>query len=221
MPDQFSIQVIENDHVIPVDLTAPAVFFPAGGIVPASASEIANWGNFECGHTYYWRTRTRQATTGEIIRSPWSEIGSFIVKAGLPVGTDYYGPKLLSPDNGYLGCPVNTTSFSWAPYNTTTKYRFVLAKDAAMTQVVVDDEADTSAYQYEGTLDYGTGYYWHVMALEPTPSDWSATFVFQTAFSPALPLPAKVTGTPLWVWVVMAVGSVLVLVVVFLIFRVR
>ena len=31
--DQFSIQVVENDHIIPVDLTAPAVFFPAGGIV--------------------------------------------------------------------------------------------------------------------------------------------------------------------------------------------
>ena len=54
-----------------------------------------------------------------------------------------------------------------------------------MTQVVVDDEADTSAYEYEGTLDYGTNYFWRVMALEPAPSDWSATFVFQTARAPA------------------------------------
>jgi hypothetical protein len=216
--DQFSIQVVENDHIIPVDLTAPAVFFPAGGIVTTSSSEIANWGNFECGHTYYWRTRTRQATTGEIIRSPWSEIGSFTVKAGLPVGTDYYGPKLLSPGNGCAGCPVKPASFSWAPYKATTKYRFVLAKDAAMTQVVVDDEADTSAYQYEGTLDYGTGYYWRVMALEPAPSDWSATFVFQIAVAPALPLPAKVSVTPLWVWALVAICTILVVVILFLIF---
>jgi hypothetical protein len=220
--DQFSIQVVENEHIIPVDLMAPAVFFPAGGIVPTSASEIANWGNFECGHKYYWRTRTRRATTGEIIRSPWSEIGSFTVKAGLPVEADYYGPKLLSPDNGCLGCPIQPASFSWSSFKETTKYEFVLAKDAAMTQVVVDDEAYTSAYQYEGMLDYGTGYYWRVIALEPVPSDWSATFVFQTETAPALPSPpAKAPGTPLWVWVLMAVGSIFVLVTVFLIFRVR
>jgi len=219
--DQFSIQVVENDHIIPVDLTAPAAFFPAGGIVPTSASEIANWGNFECGHIYYWRARTRQATTGEIIRSPWSEINSFTVKAGLPVRTDYYGPKLLSPDNGCVGCPVEHASFSWAPYKETTKYEFALAKDAAMTQVLADDAADTSAYEYEGTLDYGTGYYWHVMALEPAPSDWSATFVFQTQGAPASPLPVNVPGTPIWVWVLIAVDSILVLVILLLIFRTR
>lgn len=218
--DQFSIQVVKNAHIIPVDLTAPAVFFPAGGIVTTPASEIANWGNFECGHIYYWRARTRQATTGEIIRSPWSEIGSFIVKAGLPVGADYYGPKLLSPNNGCAGCPVKPASFSWAPYKETSKYRFVLAKDASMTQVVADDEADTSAYEYGGMLDYNTSYFWRVMALEPAPGDWSTTFVFQTERTPASPsLPAKVSVTPLWVWALIAIGAILVMVILFLIFK--
>jgi hypothetical protein len=218
---RFSIQVVATDNITPADLTAPAIYFPAGGAVTTSASEIANWGNFECGHTYYWRIRTRQATTGEITRSPWSEIRSFTVKAGLPVRADYYGLKLLSPDNGCIGCPVGPVSFSWAAYKTTTKYRFALAKDAAMTQVMVDDEVDTSAYQYKGTLDYGTDYFWRVMALEPAPSDWSATFVFQTQGAPASPLPVNIPATPIWVWVVMAVGSVLVLVTVFLLFRSR
>jgi hypothetical protein len=219
--DRFSIRVVAADNITPADLTAPAVYFPAGGMVTTPASQIANWGNFECGHAYYWRTRTRRATTGEIIRSPWSETGSFTAKAGLPVRTDYYGLKLLSPDNGCIGCPVSSASFSWAPYKETTKYRFTLAKDAALRQVMIDDEADTSAYQYKGPLDYGTDYFWRVMALEPAPSDWSATFVFQTQVAPVSPLPASVLGTPIWVWVLIAVDSVLALVVLLLILRTR
>jgi hypothetical protein len=217
----FSLQVLGNDQIIPVDLTSPAVFFPAGGAVTAPASEIADPGNLECGHTYYWRTRTREATTGEIIRSRWSETGSFTVKAGLPVTTAYYGPELLSPGNGCVGCPVAPVSFSWAPYKETTRYRFALAEDAAMTKLLIDDEAHTSGYEYNGELDYGSDYYWRVMAVDPSPSDWSAVFVFQTQKAVVSSTPAAVPGTPQWVWVLIAAGSVLVLVTVSLIFVVR
>jgi hypothetical protein len=220
--DQFSIQLVENDHIIPTNLMAPAVFIPAGGAVTNPASQIADWGNFECGHTYYWRARTRHVATTETIRSPWSEVGSFTIKAGLPVSANYYGPELLSPDNGCLGCPVGAASFSWTPYKETSKYRFALARDAAMTQVVVDDEADTSAYQYKGTLGYGTDYYWRVMALEPAPSDWSATFDFRTEAAPASPLlPAEPPATPLWAWMIIGVGSILVIITLILLFKTR
>ena len=208
--DQFSIQVVSSDNVTPVDLTSPAVFFPAGGAVTTPASEIANWGNFECGHTYYWRVRTRHAVTTEVIRSPWSEVRSFTVKTGLPVRADYYGIKLLSPDNGCIGCPVKSASFSWSPFKETAKYKFVLAKDAAMTQVVAEAMVATTAYEYEGTLDYSINYFWRVMALEPAPSDWSATFSFQTQRVPAAPTPSAPTfETPFWVWVIFAIGAIL------------
>ena len=199
--NRFSTDVIEKEPVVPEKVTSPAVFIPAGGAVTEPASQIADWGNFECGHTYYWRTRTRHAATTETIRSPWSQVSSFTIKAGLPVSTAYYGPELLSPDNGCLGCPVGATSFSWAPYKETSKYRFVMARDAAMTQVVIDDQADTSAYEYTGRLRPGTAYYWRVMALEPSPSDWSATFTFHTAAAQPSSPPTKVPGTPAWVWV--------------------
>jgi hypothetical protein len=91
---------------------------------------------------------------------------------------------LLSPNNGSLGCPVDHPSFSWSPYRETTKFKFVLAKDVAMTQVVKEAEVIDKSYDYDGTLDYGTYYYWHVMAVEPEPSDWSATFSFQTEAAP-------------------------------------
>ncbi len=218
---RFSTDVIEKEPVVPEKLTSPAVFIPAGGAVTDPASQIADWGNFECGHTYYWRIRTRHAATTETIRSPWSQVSSFTIKAGLPVTTAYYGPELLAPDNGCLGCPVSATSFSWARYNETSKYRFVLARDAAMTQVMVDDQADTSAYEYTGRLRPGTAYYWRVMALEPSPSAWSATFAFQTEGAPAPSVPTKEPGTPVWVWVLIGTGGVLVLGTVFLIFRLR
>jgi hypothetical protein len=208
----------------------PCAYFPAGGAAMAAGtgtttggvgSAIAAWGNLECGHTYYWRVQVRMCATGQFVRSPWSETRSFTIKAGLPVTTPYYGPQLLAPNNGCLGCPVQPASFSWSPFKETTKYKFVLATDAAMTQVVKEAEVTTTAYEYDGTLTYSTNYFWRVMALEPAPSDWSATFSFVTEAAP-VPTPTPTPSpTPVWVWVVIAIGAILVIVTLVLIFKTR
>jgi hypothetical protein len=182
----------------PAEVTAPCVYFPAGGLTAlGTASEIAAWGNLECGHTYYWRVQVRECATTQVVRSPWSEIRSFTVKAGLPVTTPYYGPQLLAPNNGCLGCPVQPASFSWSPFKETTKYKFVLATDAAMTQVVTEAEVPTTAFEYDGALNYSTNYFWRVMSLEPAPSDWSATFSFQTTGEVTM-APPETSTTSLW-----------------------
>jgi len=226
----FSIRIIDwaaedavTGFLIPASVTSPCAYFPAGGrVVEWTGSALVRWGNLKCGHTYYWRVRVRHAATTEVIRSPWSEIRSFTVKAGLPVRVEYYGPTLLSPDNGCLGCAVKPASFSWTPYKETTKYRFVLAKDAAMTQVVVQATVATTAYKCADTLDYGTNYFWRVMALEPVPSDWSATFSFQTESAPALlTLHAESPAIPLWVLVVISIGAILIIITLILLFRTR
>jgi hypothetical protein len=114
-------------------------------------------------------------------------------------------------------------SFAWSPFQDTTRYRFVLAKDSAMTQIVKETDVTTTGYEYYGTLDYGQSYFWRVMAIEPAPSDWSATFSFQTEAAP-LPPPAPQSlpsETPLWAWVVIAIGLALLIVMIFLIFRAR
>ena len=176
----------------------------------------------ECGHKYYWRAKVRTDAWGGSLRSPWSEVRSFTIKAGLPVTTPYYGPQLLSPNNGCIGCPVSPASFSWSPFKGTTTYKFVLATDAAMTSIVAEDTVPTTAYEYAGTLDYSTNYFWRVMSVEPAPSDWSATFSFQTGAAPAAP-PAEEEAppTPMWVWVVIALGAILVIVTLVLIFKTR
>jgi heme/copper-type cytochrome/quinol oxidase subunit 2 len=60
------------------------------------------------------------------------------------------------------------------------------------------------------------------MALEPTPSAWSATFSFHTEAAPPPPAQsAPQQGTPLWAWVVIAIGLALLIVVIVFIFRAR
>lgn len=204
--------------------TVPTMIFPVGAATTAwpTLTQPALISQLECGHTYYWKAQVRSCATGQIIRSPWSEVRSFTIKAGLPVSADYYGLKLLSPDNGCMGCAVSPASFSWSPFKGTTKYKFVLAKDAALTDVLAEAEVATTAYEYDGTLDYSTNYFWRVMCVEPAPSDWSATFSFQTEAAPAAQeAPPEAPGTPMWVWVIIAMGAILVIVTLVLIFKTR
>jgi hypothetical protein len=236
----FTIRVIDvvgrcatAGFIAPVDVLKPCVYFPAGaastqiasaiGAVGAGGGAIAGlYGELECGHKYFWRVMVRRCATTQLIHSPWSEIRSFTIKAGLPVRADYYGLKLLAPDNGCVGCPVKPASFSWSPFKETTKYKFVLAKDAAMTQVVAEAEVPTTAYEYKGTLDYSTNYFWRVMSLEPAPSDWSATFSFQTEAAPPPPAaPEAAPPTPLWLWIIVAIGAILVVIIIVLLFTTR
>jgi hypothetical protein len=231
----FTIKVLdwvsEGDcyGLTPASITAPCVYIPAGGAFAddaesddeAMGSAVAFYGQLECGHVYYWRVKVRECVTGEDIRSPWSEVRSFSVKAGLPVVSAYSGLQLLSPANGAMGVSISKPSFSWSPIGESTKYKFVLATDAAMTQVVSETEVASTSYAYDGNLEYNTNYFWRVMALEPAPSDWSAIFSFRTEAAPEPVTPEKPAPTPVWVWVVIAIGAILVIVTLVLIFKTR
>jgi hypothetical protein len=205
---------------VPVDPTAPGAYIPAGGQIGVGNprdSAIGLPGVLEAGHRYYLRFRVTRAITGQIIYSPWSEVYRFTFKSGLATQAPSYGPQPLSPVYGCTSCSVSQMSFSWTPFKDTIRYRFQLAKDAAMTQLVVQDDTFTTAYQYLGTLDYDTSYFWRVMAVEPAPSDWSAVFTFHTISQPAPSAPpVAAAAMPVWAWVAIAVGSVLVIAVVVL-----
>lgn len=218
----FTIIVVDTGAFAPASAESPAVYYPAGGRA-RSPSALTPWANLEAGHTYYWRARVRQAATGQWMRSPWSEVKSFTIGSGFPVSTPSYGLQAVYPNNGGNSCPVKPASFTWSPFNDTIKYRFVLAEDTAMTQVVKEAEVTTTAYEYDGQLEYGQSYFWRVMALEPAPSDWSSTFSFQTEAAPPTPSDqvALQPETPLWAWVVIAIGLALLIAIIALIFRAR
>ncbi len=212
--EDFRLQIADigsefgGPYYVPPDLDAPALLMPpGGGTVRDADGDTWTVPALEAGHTYYWRVMVQDVATGDAITSPWSWREIFTVQTGLPVAHPYYGLQLLSPDNGCLGWSIKPASFSWSPYRDTQKYRFVLARNAAMTDVVVDTEAPTTSYIYEGELDYGSVYFWRVMAVEPIPGDWSATFCFQTQPAP-IPQPSSYPqhAVPSWVWVIIVGG---------------
>jgi len=209
----FSLIVFDSGVYEPALSTSPAMLYQAGG-------------RLEAGHTYYWRARVRQAITGQAIHGPWSLPQKFTVSAGLPVSTSYYGLRPLSPGNNCTGCSVKSPAFSWSGLNETTKYRFTLARNADLTDVIIIAETSGTAYTYTGTLDYNTSYFWQVMAIEPALSEPSATFIFITEPEPEvepvpeIPLPEE-PATPLWVWVIIGIGSALIVVVLVFIMQVH
>ncbi len=220
---EFNILVLLSDNITPVDQLAPACFFPSGGLVPApaSASAIASWGNLECNHTYYWRVRARASVTGDIVRSPWSATMYFTVEAGLPARTKQLGPALLKPVDSRGVSP--SPAFSWSPIPGTTQYEFILARDAALTQVMVKDKIPTTAYEYDGELDGNIAYFWRVRALEPIVSEPSpvATFTVIAEEAPVAAHAPLSPASPLWVWVGIAIYTALVAAIVVLISRRR
>jgi hypothetical protein len=180
----------------------------------------------EAGAAYYWRIRSYRSATGQIAVSPWSDVRSFSVKPGFIVSSPYYGVQLLAPDNGCMGCRVRPASFSWSPWKEATRYEVVLSKDSEFSQVLKQASTSSTGYEYDGTLDYDTNYFWRVRATEvngqPIPSDWSATFSFRTEQAPAKPgAPAAEQDTPLWVWLIIGLGTALVIVTLVLILRTR
>ncbi len=206
----FTLKMYDSGIMAPADATSPA-FWLAPGIL-------------EAGHTYYWRVRTRQAATGQYLISPWSEPQAFTVSPGYAVRTDYYGLQALAPSNGCTGCPVSPVSFSWSGYPNTTKYRFVLARDAQLQNIVVEAFTTTTSYELKGTLEYDTSYFWQVSAVEPIPSDPSALFTFHTMSAPGPAAPPSATDTttmPVWALAVIIAGIALIIFAVIMVIKAR
>jgi hypothetical protein len=211
----FSIVILKNEDIVPVDPLSPEVYFPAGGLVPTPRSGIASFGNLEAGHVYYWRVRARTTVTGEATRSPWSATMYFTVGAGVPVTSPYPTLNLFSPTYGARGVS-RSPNFSWSPMFRTTKYEFVLAKDAALQQVVVKTTVPQTAYLYDGELDFNTSYFWQVRAIDPVVSDPSpiGTFTVVAEQKPVAPITEQPAPIPSWVWWIIAVFTALVVVII-------
>lgn len=196
--DGFSLRVLVSDNITPPE--------------PLSPAWILTPGVLEANHTFYWRVRARTATTGEEIRSPWSATMFFTVKAGLPAETKHFGPTLLKPASGATDVP-RTPAFSWSPIPRTTNYEFILAKDAGLAQVTAKVTVPTTAYEYDGKLDWNSAYFWQVRAIEPVVSEPSpvATFTVIAKEIPSAPSASPPSSPPsFWIWVAIAIYAALV-----------
>jgi len=78
---------------------------PISGSSPSYVVAEGALGAGSCGTTFYWRVRSADAETGEIIHSPWSEARSFTVAGG----AEHYNLTINSTDGGNVTTPGEGT----------------------------------------------------------------------------------------------------------------
>jgi len=186
---------------------------PSSGTSPSYVVKNQELGTGSCGTTFYWRVRSADAETDEIIHSPWSDVRSFTVAVGAGAAL-----TLTNPSNGAIGVAVTGIPFTWDAVPDATGYEFSMVNAATDADVVSATPVSGTTYTYTGTLSYNTSYYWTVKALKDSTPFGAATATFTTGAEGAVPVPPT---TPAWVWVVIAIGAVLVIVTLVLIFRTR
>jgi hypothetical protein len=185
---------------------------PSSGSNPSYPVANKALGTGSCGTTFYWRVRSADAETGEIIHSWWSEVRSFTVATGPGAAV-----TLTNPGNGAIGVAVTGIPFTWDAVPDSTGYEFSMVK-ADGTDVVSATSVPGTTHTYTGTLSYNTSYFWTVKALKDSVVFGQATGTFTTGAEKAVP-PAPATAS--WLWVIIGIGAVVWLVILVLIFRTR
>ncbi|MFC1892782.1 hypothetical protein ACFLYR_01920 [Chloroflexota bacterium] len=197
----------------------------------------------ESGVTYYWRVRVGQQ--GDLLFAPdtfvasgapafsrFSGTRSFTTTLGRGQWSPFAAPSGIAPLPGAIGVSVRPT-FHWEPADGATAYELVLARNSEFTDVVIAMAGDnvllTNVWASDRDLEYSTTYYWRVRAVSPTSySQWAVgIFTTQSAAlvppspSPSPPVLPTEPGTPVAIWVMLAVIAVLIIVLLVLIVTTR
>ena len=189
-------------------------YLPAAGAAPSYYVDAI----LACETTYYWRVRSADAATGQVIHSWWSEPRSVTVAPSMAAGAI----TLLSPAAGATDVATKNVGFTWHLSAAVDNFDWVLSTNANLSSPVESKTGlNATAYTCTKTLAYDTTYYWQVTAYKDGAAiGMSAVGTFRTMVEPSTPV-TPITPTPIWVWVVIAIGAVLVIVVIVLIFRTR
>jgi len=223
LDEDFDYEVTFSEDLEAEDIEAEYLFIPKETL--------------ECSRTYYWKVRVTGAD-GEGIQSWWSPVWSFTVGAGPGAAI-----KLTAPEVGASNVPIEGVVFTWTSVAGATSYDFSLM-DANGTTVDSKTGLTGTSYAYAGALDNDSPFTWQVTAMkdgtvlsESSVSTFSTvsaavftcpqcglTFATEAALEAHIAeahAPAAPAGTPVWVWVVISLGAVLVITVIVLIFRTR
>jgi len=184
----------------------------------------------QCGRTYTWHVRLANTESDECVHSPWSDTWSFTIAASAADAV-----SLIAPENGSMGIQISNVPFSWSKVSSVDSYSFVLSPNSDLSGALTSEELSGTAYEYTGSLDYLTPYYWQVTAWKDgTALSQSVIGAFTTVAEavpppePPAPTPAPVVNipptqmiTPTWIYAVIGIGAALLVVVIVLIVRTR
>jgi hypothetical protein len=195
--------------------------------------------------TYYWRVRTAPtplwgawvggtwtpstAPKAGTVDSPWSAVFSFKM-GGIAVAS------ISSPARGAYDVPI-TPTFVWSEAKGAVLYELEVSTDSTFSETPVLSVSPDKAYYQTAeadALDYNTTYYWRVRV----PGGTWLYGVFTTMAEPTTPAPPytiaptetsiqviEVPTTPAiptyLLWIIVAIGAVLVIALLVLIIRTR
>lgn len=206
----------------PSPLRPALIVGPTGTPVIILGTAVPTFINLEAGKTYYWRVRVRDETTGDAIRSLWSTPRSFTVETGVPVVAPYLGPQIFEPAIGAVGV-AQRPALSWShePGTVAKEYEIVIAEDPELVKKVdgTPKKVKTTSYKVGIYLDWGKTYFWQVKATDPVGNPSPVAHFTVMEMPPPPPPPPPPPVTPGWVWVVIAIGALLVIVTLILIVR--
>jgi len=220
-PSGFRVPIAGSPFAVGAPITTLTLTAALNGLVP--------------GTTYYWQVRVQTPVVG-----PYGgDLRGAAFEFSTALGAAPPSPALASPLPGATSVPLRPL-IQWGAMGGATAYELKLADnpefDGAITPGGYAGLPGT-AWSPDTDLEYGKTYYWKVRALSTTgDSPWSATGVFTIMTEPVPDEPDQiivtppdviieaadaVTVTPIWVWVVIAIGALLVIALIVLIVRTR
>ncbi len=197
------------------------------------------------GITYYWRVRVGEPgaslfmpgaiAVGAPALSRFSPTWSFSTGMSAAEWSPFVGGVPEAPANGATNVPTRPT-FAWNPSDWATGYELILARDSGFADVVLsrtgDNALPTPVWSCDTDLDYNATYYWKVRAISPNSYSQWAVGIFTTGPAPPVPTPtppgppappaqSPVPGTPVSIWVMIAVVALLFIALLILIITTR
>jgi len=216
----------------------PATAFRPASAAAPSATILAN--TFSAGQDYWLLIRAVNQVPGDAINSPLSAPIKFTVEIGVPISAPGVGPVLTSPQAGATDVDPSAVVFTWGSMLSATEYEFILATDSALTNTIGGTPAYVTTPSFGPvTLDAGQSYFFAVKVTKPSVSPQSIgsfttsttvtvwtdpatglTYPTREALEAALAA-RKAQATPMYIWIVIAIGAILVIAVIWLIFTTR
>ena len=189
--------------------------------------------DLDAGTTYYWKVRV---CYGEPKLSKWSDLYEFTTAMLVPVR--------CSPVCGSENLTL-TPNFSWSEIAGATSYEIQIATNELFSPILASGTPTVNAWDGVPKLAYDTTYYWRVRAVKGDVVGAWTTCLFSTQVAPAAKvwtcpldgltfeseaaLKAHNTAahapvipvTPVYIWVIVIIGAVLVIAVIILIVTTR
>jgi hypothetical protein len=226
----YQLQIAYDSAFTQLAIGTIAVASTSSAVVSVNGPWSGTIINYAPATTYYWRVRMNAP-----VLSPWSEVRMFTTTTLSP-----WIPEINSPMDGATDVRLRPT-FAWTMLEGADQYELEIATNSQFQDAIKSLMLDATVYGMAADLEYSTTYYVRVRGLKTEGAgatfritergEWINT-VFTTMDEPPPPVeppppddpPIIVlpeAETPVYVWVIIGIGGVLIIAVIVLIVRTR